>query len=122
MKIMNISSPLRTPPQLLALLVAIACTLPLIHAKVGEQQNWYLDREIRLDNNIGSWHSEYKEGNQSSNDKIFAAGNTYFISGERIGPEYITMLQLDGNLTSEKIYTYCDDSPFYTRYFTIILD
>ena len=41
MKIMNISSPLRTLPKLLALLVALACTRPLIHAKVGEQENWY---------------------------------------------------------------------------------
>ena len=46
MKTMNTSSTLRTLPKLLALLFALGCTLPLIHAKVGEQENWYLAEEI----------------------------------------------------------------------------
>ena len=48
MKIMNISSLLPTLPKLLVLLVALACTLPLMHAKVGEQENWYLAEEVEL--------------------------------------------------------------------------
>ena len=60
MKIMNISSLLRPLPQLLALLVALACTLPLIHAKVGEQENWYLDKEVEL--NSDSWFCQVLEG------------------------------------------------------------
>jgi len=118
MKIMNISSPLRTLPKLLALLIALTCTPPLIHAKVGEQENWYLAREIRLDNINGN-HSEYKEGNQSGNDRIFTVGNW-----SQLGTNHssITMHQLDENLTSEKIYTYCDGAPFYVRYFTILPD
>ena len=46
MKTMNTSSTLRTLPKLLALLVAIGSKLPLVHAKVGEQENWYLAKEI----------------------------------------------------------------------------
>jgi hypothetical protein len=49
MKTMNTSSTLRTLPKVLAFLVALGCTLPLIHAKVGEQENWYLAKEIRTE-------------------------------------------------------------------------
>ena len=43
---MNTSFTIRTLPKVLALLVALGCTLPLVHAKVGEQENWYLAKEI----------------------------------------------------------------------------
>ena len=46
---MNISSLLPTLPKFLVLLVALACTLPLMHAKVGEQENWYISKQITLD-------------------------------------------------------------------------
>ena len=95
MKIMNISSPLRTLPQLLALLVAIACTLPHIHAKVGEQENWYLDREIRLPETT-SMSAKYYQDSLSGKEYLFGTENSYDIS-------YLTRFDL--NSTTERFFS-----------------
>ena len=81
MKIMNISSLLRTLTQLLALLLALACTLPPIHAKVGEQENWYIDRVVNLEGFSDSSHPEnsilsYFEDNGSEKLYKFRGSDT----------------------------------------------
>ena len=80
MKIMNISSPLRTLPQLLALLLALASTLPLIHARVGEQENWYLAKEIILETEDYSQSIEIIEINGSETIAKFHASEIVLIS------------------------------------------
>jgi hypothetical protein len=95
MKIMNISSPLRTLPQLLALLVALACTLPLILAKVGEQENWYVAKELELDS-------------VPNNTKYFkdpATGKEYVIGLDGYS---VVKLDLEGN--TEKYFFPSGDS------------
>ena len=87
MKIMNISSPLRPLPQLLALLLALACTLPLIHAKVGEQENWYLDREWKLavSHSHESSHSQKTFVNIDSENNLYhiSTSGDYFVQDDR---------------------------------------
>jgi hypothetical protein len=85
MKIMNISSPLRTLPKLLALLIALTCTPPLIHAKVGEQENWYVAKELELDS-VPQPTKYFKDP---------ANGKEYVIGLERIS---VVKLDLEGNI------------------------
>ena len=100
MKIMNISSLLRTLPKLLALLVAIACTLPLIHAKVGEQENWYLDRIIEFNNTGDGFFNYYAEVNGSN--KLYKFDGMY---------NRIQILDFNGSVKSyETPYISSDDN------------
>ena len=92
MKIMNISSLLRPLPKLLALLLALACALPLIHAKVGEQENWYLEKEIKFDNHQG-------DGTPSIVHLKSSKGDSYIT----VAPEELKLLNPDGSLESLEI-------------------
>ena len=97
MKIMNISSLLPTLPQLLALLVALACTLPLIHAKVGEQENWYLDRKIRLPETTPMSAKYYQD---SLSGKEYLLGSAY---SDYNNINFLTRFDL--NSTTERFFS-----------------
>ena len=97
MKNMNISSLLPTLPQLLALLVALACTLPLIHAKVGEQENWYLDRKIRLPETTPMSAKYYQD---SLSGKEYLLGSAY---SDYNNINFLTRFDL--NSTTERFFS-----------------
>lgn len=105
MKTMNTSSTLRTLPKLLALLVALGCTLPLVHAKVGEQENWYLAKEISTEitgytpDSWGQYYSFDVHTSQTTGEEIITV-IFQGISGETDIPVTIKTFSLEGELFS----------------------
>ena len=133
MKIMNISSLLRTLLKFLALLVALACTLPLIHAKVGEQENWYLEKQIYLNGRVDQIHTEFPEGFSDNIGSIYSLkyapndGHYAWDSDGGWNSSYMDHKQqklirrtLDSNSTPQLIYAFLDESEFYIKHFTIL--
>ena len=99
MKIMNISSPLRTLPQLLAPLVALVCALPLTHAKVGEQENWYLANEWSIKDEYVEnywWSSPVRDVATYKDDSGVEKLYVLFAKG------YIKIYDLGGNVLASK--------------------
>jgi hypothetical protein len=105
MKTMNTSSTLRTLPKVLALLVALGCTLPQVHAKVGEQENWYLAKEISTEitgYTPNSWDQYYSfdvHTSQTTGEEVITV-LFQGISGETDIPVTVKTFSLEGALLS----------------------